>query len=52
MTENAKSRLYRRTLWAGIILGAVGLLILLFSNTFMQTVGTYTLNGSNGFFFA
>jgi len=52
MAENTKSMLYQRTLWAGIILGAVGLLILLFSNTFMQTVGTYTLNGSNGFFFA
>ena len=52
MTRNAKFMLYQRTLWAGIIVGVVGLLIMLFSNMFMQTIGTYTFNGSNGFFFA
>lgn len=52
MTRNAKFMLYQRTLWAGIIVGVVGLLIMLFSNVFMQTIGTYTFNGSNGFFFA
>ena len=52
MTGNAKSMLYQRTLWAGIIVGVVGLLIMLFSNMFTQTVGTYTFNGANGFFFA
>ncbi|MGN8130042.1 hypothetical protein [Paenarthrobacter sp. 22069] len=52
MTGNPKSTLYRRTLWAGVVLGAIGLLILLFANTFMQTLGTQTFNGSNGFFFA
>ncbi|UKA73450.1 hypothetical protein [Arthrobacter sp. FW306-06-A] len=52
MTTNAKSLLYRRTLWAGIIVGVVGLLIMLFSNMFMQSIGTYTFNGANGFFYA
>lgn len=44
--------MYKRTLRAGIILGLVSILIMLFSNVFMRTIGTVTYNGANGFFFA
>ena len=44
--------MYKRTLRAGITVGLVGILIMLFSNVFMQTIGTVTYNGTNGFFFA
>ncbi|MBT2537487.1 hypothetical protein [Arthrobacter sp. ISL-69] len=52
MSRSTKSMLYRRTLWAGIIVGVIGLSIMLFSNVFMQSIGTYTFNGANGFFYA
>jgi len=52
MTRSTKSRVYQRTLWTGIIVGVIGLSIILFSNVFMQSIGTYTFNGANGFFYA
>lgn len=52
MARTETSSMYKRTLRAGIIVGLVGILIMLFSNVFMQTIGTVTYNGTNGFFFA
>lgn len=52
MARTETSLMYKRTLRAGIIVGAVGILIMLFSNLFMQTIGTVSFNGANGFFFA
>ena len=49
---DTKSLLYRRTLLAGIIVGLIGILIMLFSNVFMQNIGTMAFTGSNGFFYA
>jgi hypothetical protein len=40
----------RRTLRAGIIVGVVGLVAMLFTNLFMQNVGATTFNGDNAFF--
>lgn len=44
------SSMYRRTLRAGIIVGVVGLLAMLFTNLFMQNFGATTFNGENAFF--
>lgn len=44
--------MYRRTLRAGIIVGVAGILIMLFTNMFMQNIGTLTYNGANVFFYA
>ncbi len=44
--------MYQRTLRAGIIVGVVGILIMLFTNMFMQNIGTLTYSGVNGFFYA
>ena len=52
MARTETSSMYKRTLRAGIIVGLAGILIMLFSNAFMQTIGTVTYNGTNGFFFA
>lgn len=52
MARTEPSSMYKRTLRAGITVGLVGILIMLFPNVFMQTIGTVTYNGTNGFFFA
>lgn len=52
MATTETSWMYKRTLRAGITVGLVGVFIMLFSNVFMQTIGTVTYNGANGFFFA
>jgi ABC-type uncharacterized transport system permease subunit len=42
--------MYRRTLRAGIIVGATGILTLLLTNLFMQNFGATTFNGGNALF--
>ena len=44
--------MYRRTMRAGIIVGIAGIVIMLFTNTFMQNIGTLTYNGANVVFYA
>ncbi|WP_207376210.1 hypothetical protein [Arthrobacter sunyaminii] len=44
------SSLYRRTLRAGIVLGAVGLLVLVLTDPFIRNFGALNFNGENGFF--
>jgi hypothetical protein len=50
VTGTEPSSMSRRTLRAGIIVGVVGLLAMLFTNLFMQNVGATTFNGDNAFF--
>lgn len=50
MAGTKPSSLYRRTLRAGIVLGAVGLFLLVFTDPFMRNFGALTFNDENGFF--
>lgn len=50
MAEAAVAGMYRKTLWAGIAVGAAGILIALLTNPFVASFGALTYNGENGFF--
>lgn len=44
------SRLYKRTLTAGALLGALGLLTILFADLYLNNSGVDAFNGQNGIF--
>jgi energy-converting hydrogenase Eha subunit G len=51
--ETAPTRsLYRPTLRAGIIVGVIGALAMIFSNLFLQNFGVVSFSGTNAFFVA
>jgi hypothetical protein len=50
MGQIESSSTYKRTLRAGIIVGVVGILSMLFTNLFAQTFGTVSFDGTTAFY--
>jgi hypothetical protein len=50
MEQRRKPSLYARTLRAGIAVGVIGALAMIFSNLFLQNFGVVSFNGANMFF--